>query len=56
MHRPKNTTNELEREIEEVHTIIKTLENPLASNETNSQLVKIFFRVKMIVSLTTKVS
>ena len=41
MHRPKNTTNELEREIEEVHPITKHPENPLASNETNSQLVNI---------------
>ena len=40
MHRPENTTNELEREIEEVHPITKCLENPLASNETNSQLIK----------------
>ena len=47
MHRPENTTNELEREIEEVHPITKPPENPLASNETNSQLVNIFFRIKM---------
>ena len=40
-HRPKNTTNELGREIEEVHQIAKPPENPLASNETNSQLVNI---------------
>ena len=39
MHKPKNTTNKLEREIEEVHPITKPHENPLASNETNSQLV-----------------
>ena len=47
MHKPKNTTNELEREIEEVHPITKPPENTLASNETNSQLVNIFFRIKM---------
>ena len=56
MHRLENTTNELEREIEEVHPITKPLENPLASNETNSQLVNNLFRFKMTVSLTTKVS
>ena len=56
MHRPENNTNELEREIEQVHPITKPPENPLASNETNYQLVNKFFRVKMIVSLTTKVS
>jgi len=36
MHRPENTTNELERGIEEVNPITKPPENPLASNETNS--------------------
>ena len=47
MHMPKNTTNELERDIEEVHPITKPHENPLASNETNSQLVNIFFKIKI---------
>ena len=56
MHRPENTTNELEKEIEEVHPITKPFEKPLAPNETNSQLVNNFFRVKMVVSLTTIVS
>ena len=46
MRRPENTTNELEREIEEVHPITKPPENKLASNETNSQFVNIFFRIK----------
>ena len=46
MHRPQNSRNELEREIEEVHPITKPPENPLVSNETNSQLVNIFFRIK----------